>query len=123
MSDPRHLKRINVVQNLFATSFHSIDNNLPHPPDELTEAVIQHIDSIDGLIQTHAPKYPLDRIAKTDLAVLRLAVYELIVKPEQPPKVVIDEAVKLAKEFGGDRSFAFVNAVLGAIAKSQQNES
>jgi N utilization substance protein B len=122
MQDPRHTQRIKAVQNLFAYSFTTPTGNLPHAENPIFAAVISQKERIDALIQQYAPKYPIDRIAKTDLAVLRLAVYELIVAPEQPQKVVIDEAVKLAKEFGGDRSFAFVNAVLGAIVKSQTQE-
>jgi N utilization substance protein B len=122
MQDPRHTQRIKAVQNLFAYSFNTPDGNLPYADNPISSAVISQKEQIDTLIQQYAPKYPIDRIAKTDLAVLRLAVFELIVAPEQPQKVVIDEAVKLAKEFGGDRSFAFVNAVLGAIVKSQTQE-
>jgi N utilization substance protein B len=122
MQDPRHTQRIKAVQNLFAYSFNTPDGNIPYSDNTLSPAVISQKEKIDTFIQQFAPKYPIDRIAKTDLAVLRLAVYELIIAPEQPQKVVIDEAVKLAKEFGGERSFAFVNAVLGAIVKSEKHE-
>lgn len=117
MSDPRHVRRMKMVQNLFAQSFSDKKENTPND-DADTHEVVAHLPEIDAFIQKNAPKYPLDRIAKADLAVLRLAVYELVVEKTEPPKVIIDEAVTLAKEFGSDRSYAFVNAVLGAIFKS-----
>lgn len=119
MQDPRHIKRIKVIENLFAYTFDHIQNNLPYPEDVITNDILKQREKIDSFIEKYAPKYPLHRIAKIDLAILRLAVYELIIHSEQPQKVVIDEAVKLSKEFGGERSFAFVNAVLGKIVLAQ----
>ncbi len=113
--DQRHLDRIKIVQNLFAASFPGIPDNLPNSENDTTQQVLKNLTKIDEMISSSAPKFPLDRIAKTDLAILRLAVYELIIKPSQPRKVVINEAVELAKEFGGDKSYAFINAVLGKI--------
>ena len=118
MTDPRHVRRVKIVQNLFATSFTDETGNIPNEHDEVTPQILEHLEMINGLIQKHAPKYPIDRIAKIDLAILRLAIYELTVRKEEPPKVIIDEAVTLAKEYGGDRSYAFINAVLGAIYKT-----
>ncbi len=121
--DPRHQKRINIVQNLFASSFpHGQESNLPNENDDITQKIIDAEKEIDGLIAQYAPKFPIDRIAKTDLAVLRLAVYELIIAPAEPAKVIINEAVELAKEFGGDKSYAFVNAVLGTILKNKEDK-
>ncbi len=116
--DPRHLKRIKVTQNLFAASFPNVADNLPFEHEKTTKEILDNQEKIDALITQYAPKFPLDRIAKVDLAVLRLAIYELIVSPTEPAKVIINEAVELAKEFGGDRSYAFINAVLGTIFKS-----
>lgn len=120
--DPRHLKRIKVTQNLFAASFPNVADNLPFEHEKMTREILDNQSKIDALITQYAPKFPLDRIAKVDLAVLRLAIYELIVAPHEPSKVVINEAVELAKEFGGDRSYAFINAVLGTIYKSLHPE-
>ncbi len=118
--DPRHQKRIHVVQNLFAKTFsHGSQDNLLNEADEITTNVIKNESEIDSLIAKYAPKFPVDRIAKTDLAILRLAVYELIIQPNEPEKVIINEAVELAKEFGGEKSYAFVNAVLGTILKNK----
>ena len=72
-------------------------------------------------IQKAAPTWPTDKLNKVDLAILRLAVYELKFG-EVTPKVVIDEAVELAKELGNDRSYAFINAVLGSIVREVKNE-
>lgn len=121
MSDPRHVRRMKLVQNLFANSFLQTEDNVPNEDAEISD-IINHRDTIDGLIGKHAPKYPIDRIAKADLAILRLAIFELVVIKEEPPKVIIDEAVTLAKEFGSDRSYAFINAVLGAVYKSMTPE-
>ena len=64
-----------------------------------------------------APEYPIAKINRVDLAILRLAVYELLVEKREPPKVIIDEAVELAKEYGGETSPAFVNGALGKLIK------
>lgn len=116
MYDPRHQRRIKLIQNLFAYSFLANQKNQPNEEEDVKK-IMKYQPELDALIQQHAPKYPIERIAKIDLAVLRLAVYELAIVKEEPPKVIIDEAVTLAKEFGGERSYAFINAVLGAIYK------
>jgi len=117
--DSRHKKRIQIVQNLYATSFQK-DNNvkLPHKNlQAITKEILLNQISIDEHIKRHAPKYPLDKIARTDLGILRLALYELTIEKKEPTKVIINEAVELAKELGNERSYAFVNAVLGSIVK------
>jgi len=107
--DPRHKKRQKIVESLFKISFHKqiVNNN--------TKAILKKIDFIDKKIETAAPEFSIDKINKVDLAVLRLAVYELLVDKTQPTKVIIDEAVELAKEYGGDSSPSFVNGALGNI--------
>ncbi len=113
--DPRHLKRMRLVQDLFAYSF------LPQKfQEELSTDIISHHEEIDAAITSAAPEWPLSKISKIDLAVLRVATYELLVLHKEPPKVIINEAVELAKEFGGDRSSSFVNGVLGTILKLQK---
>lgn len=101
--DPRHQKRIDWMQQLFADSFQGKTQIDPF---------------IDNAIQSAAPEWPTDKIAKIDLAILRLAAYELMVEKKEPPKVVIDEAIELAKAYGNDNSPKFVNGVLGTILKS-----
>jgi len=114
--DPRHRQRIKTTQNLFALTFNR-KKNLPFPHDQLTEEINNQMAKIDQLIQNFAPKFTLEKIAKIDLSILRLAIYELVINPKQPKKVIINEAVELAKELGGDKSFAFINGVLGQIVK------
>lgn len=90
-------------------------------PKEVTPDIadiIGHLGQLDKQIAASAPEWPIDKIAKIDLAILRLAVYELTIANQEPPKVVIDEAIELAKEFGGDNSSKFVNGVLGTVLKS-----
>ncbi len=120
--DPRHHKRIIIVQNLFSHTFTKDPANFLNATDEKTLKVIENEKNIDDLIAKYAPKFPLDRIAKVDLSILRLAVYELIIEKTEPQKVIINEAVELAKQFGGEKSYAFVNAVLGMVVKQIEEE-
>ncbi len=116
-SDPRHQSRIQNLKQLFSYSF--------QPQQKLTEiqTIIDHLEIIDQLLQQAAPEWPLDKINKIDLAILRLAVYEILYQPEIPFKVSIDEAVELAKEFGSESSPAFVNGVLGTIVRHQEKST
>lgn len=111
--DPRHQKRISIIKDLFAYSF----QKQPFKEAE-SSVVISSLEEIDALIAGAAPEWPLPKVAKVDLAILRLAVYELCIQKLAPPKVAIDEAVELAKEFGSDTSASFVNGVLGTIMKN-----
>ena len=95
------------------------EDNLPYKHDELTQDIILHIADIDTRIGVFATKFTIDKMAKVDLAILRLAVYELI-HAKEPIKVVINEAVELAKEFGGDKSYTLINGVLGKITSLLQ---
>ncbi|OGN29866.1 MAG: transcription antitermination factor NusB [Candidatus Yanofskybacteria bacterium RIFCSPLOWO2_01_FULL_49_25] len=83
----------------------------------LVHGAIEHMHEIDQIIEKAAPQWPLDQIAMVDRAVLRLGIYELLFgnHDEVPPKVAINEAIELAKTFGGDASGKFVNGVLGTI--------
>ncbi|HSW47744.1 MAG TPA: transcription antitermination factor NusB [Candidatus Saccharimonadales bacterium] len=107
--DPRHKNRQNIVQQLFGVEFH---NQKVSPA---TEKVMMYKDTIDQNIKSAAPDFPVDKINKIDLAILRLATYELLIDKKEPQNVVIDEAVELAKEFGGETSPGFINGVLGHI--------
>lgn len=119
--DPRHLQRIKIVQNLFAYSFRE-KANLPYPDDAKTKKILKKLQTIDRLIITHAPRYPLQNIAKTDLSILRLAIYELMFEKKTPEKVVIDEAIELAKDLSGEKAYGFINAVLGKVLQQSKNE-
>ncbi len=84
---------------------------------ELVAGVIKHLKEIDAIIEKAAPQWPLDQIAIVDRNVLRLGLYELLFgsRDEVPPKVAINEAIELAKSFGGESSGKFVNGVLGTV--------
>lgn len=86
--------------------------------DMLVQGVIKHQKEIDDLIVEYAPQWPLAQITIVDRNVLRIGIYELRYgKGEVPPKVAINEAIELAKSFGGESSGKFVNGVLGSIYK------
>ena len=85
--------------------------------DRLYEGVHAHSGQIDAEIEAHANGWALNRIAKVDLSILRIAVYELLYERAIPVGATVNEAVELAKVFGGDKSPGFINGVLGAIAK------
>jgi transcription antitermination protein NusB len=110
--DPRHTKRQQLVEDLFRIEFHKQRIS----PE--AKIIIDQKDFIDGSIQKAATEFPIDKINKVDLAILRLAVYELLIKKEEPPKAIIDEAVELAKEYGGDTSPSFINGALGKILEN-----
>ncbi len=84
---------------------------------ELVNGVIGHLAEIDKIIEKCAPEWPLSQIAIVDRNVLRVGIYELLYanREEVPPKVAINEAIELAKNFGGENSGKFVNGVLGTI--------
>ncbi len=109
--DPRHQHRITRMQQLFSFSFD--DKN---PPEAITP-ILKNMDALDALIQKAAPEWPLPKIAKIDLAILRLAVWELAYEGKEPPKVIIDEAVELAKSYGNEHSAKFINGALGTVFK------
>lgn len=84
------------------------------------EAVSAHHDEIDKIIVDNLDNWTIDRIAKTDLAILRTAVAEMMYMDDIPVGVSINEAVSLAKKYGDDRSYAFINSVLSKVAESLQ---
>ncbi|MFC1653218.1 transcription antitermination factor NusB [Patescibacteria group bacterium] len=110
--DPRHQRRIDFIKKLFSYSF-SDKQEFSQEEDK----IIGTIPSSDELVKKCAPEWPINQINKVDLSILRLAIYELT-KTKTPKKVVIDEAVELAKEFGAESSPKFVNGVLGTIVST-----
>jgi N utilization substance protein B len=89
----------------------------PKLENKLAGKVSLKLKKIDKLIAAAAPEWRIDKINRIDLAILRLAVWELVVDKKNPPKAIIDEAVELAKKFGGESAPGFVNGVLGTILK------
>ena len=88
----------------------------------LVEGTVKHLSEIDPLIRRHATNWTLERMAIVDRNILRLGAYELLHETETPPKVVINEAVDLAKRFGAADSGKFVNGVLDSIHKTEKVE-
>lgn len=139
MASNRHLGRIIALQTLYELEFRGVENQ-PDLVDEvyqrnfqryaksvkdtdfvkkLINGVYQARPDLDKTLQPIAPDWPLDQISRIDLTILRLAVYELTQMPDvAPPKVVINEAVELAKAFGSDNSSKFINGVLGTVYRT-----
>lgn len=92
--------------------------------ETLVRGVVDNLETIDDRIGDAAPAFPVDQLPAVDRNVLRVAVFEITMNPDVPTKTAINEAVELAKRFGGDSSSRFVNGVLGGIvAATQPDES
>ncbi len=83
---------------------------------QLVRGVIDNGERLDEIIRKNAPAWPLEQVAAVDRNILRLAIYEVVVDNKVPMRAAINEAVELAKEFGGDASPKFVNGGLGSVA-------
>ena len=136
----RHLSRSIVLQTLYEGDFRQekkeevekiLQRNLQlmgsglvgdQYPQKLLQGILDHWDQINTLISQGAPEWPLDRINIIDRNILRIGIYELLFgdPKEVPPKVAINEAVELAKTFGGDSSRRFINGVLGTIYRQME---
>lgn len=139
-NDPRHLARILALQELFSKDFNkdalSIEkisteelleiNEITEYNKDLYEKIITGVtekpDEIDNLIKKYAPQWPTSQMKLVDLQILRIAILEGFILDITPPKVAIDEAIEIAKDFGGDISSKFVNGVLGAIYEETKKE-
>ncbi len=140
MASNRHLGRIIALQTLYEAEFRleavdvSFDinevlaRNISRYEDmvddvvfikKLVAGVQQNASALDAKLQPVAPEWPIDQIARMDRLVLRIGLYELENEADVPPKVVINEAVELAKAFGGDNSSKFVNGVLGTLLRQR----
>jgi len=91
---------------------------------DLTNGILNKIKDLDEIIKKAAPEWPIEQIAMIDRNVLRIGLYELLFSAEKevPPKVAINEAIELAKTFGGDASGKFVNGVLGTVYKEVKKD-
>ena len=144
MASNRHLGRIVALQTLYEQDFRleagdtsfdllevlarNIDRYHETIEDtsfirKLVEGVSKESKKLDELLQPLAPEWPLDQIARMDRIILRMGAYELLHSKEVPPKVVINEAVELAKAFGGDNSSKFINGVLGTLLRQQAGDA
>jgi N utilization substance protein B len=140
-SDPRHAARKLALSSIFCWLFSETNDSdclllskdlleEVETDSELTNTIIEGVKKnntqIDGIIEKCAPEWPLDKISKVDLVILRIAIYELMFSKTAPQKVAIDESIELAKEFGNETSPKFVNGVLGSVVnyleKSNKDE-
>ena len=87
--------------------------------EELVEGVLANAERIDSLIQEHAPSWPIKQLSPVDRNILRVAIFEIMIENRVPLKAAINEAVELAKTFGGHNSSRFVNGVLGSISQAK----
>ena len=126
----RHLSRTIVMQTIYEWDFRK-DRDYVEIAERNTDqydaetdkeyititvkGIIENIDKIDPLLQQAAPDWPVGQIEVIDKTILRIAVYELMIDRKVPPKVIINEAVELAKTFGSDNSGKFINGVLGTL--------
>ena len=138
MSANRHLGRIIALQTLYEQEFRRECGDADFDLDEvlqrnirryhetvddrefikdLVAGVSSHQEELDAQLQPLAPEWPISQIARMDRIVLRMGAYELQHGDGIPPKVVINEAVELAKAFGGENSSKFINGVLGSLLK------
>jgi N utilization substance protein B len=140
MASNRHLGRIIALQTLYEQELRDdaqdrafnidavLQRNIDRYKDmvddvdfikQLVAGVNANADKLDAELQPVAPEWPIDQIARMDRLVLRIGLYELDSEADVPPKVVINEAVELAKAFGGDNSSKFVNVVLGTLLRNK----
>jgi len=121
--DPRHERRAQLMQTVFALMFSGEEvqdlDELQHL-DEARE-IIKKSDSLDEQIILFAPERPLTEVNQVDLAIMRVIIFESREK-NTPKKVLIDEAIELAKEYGSDSSPKFVNGVLGKVLMEEKTD-
>lgn len=138
----RHLSRSIAMQSLYEWDFNGknpeglnpiVEKNIkefgPGLQDtnfiwNLVNGTVKHMPQLDKIIEQAAPEWPIDQITIVDRNVLRLGLYELLYenKEEVPPKVAINEAIELAKSFGGESSGKFINGVLGTVYRETQSD-
>lgn len=139
MASNRHLGRIIALQTLFEQDFRrsagdasfdlevvltrNIERYKATVDDtdfisRLVRGVAEREKELDAELQPVAPEWPIDQIARMDRVILRIGLYELRFEKEVPPKVVINEAVELAKAFGSENSSKFINGVLGTVLRN-----
>ncbi|MBD3247885.1 transcription antitermination factor NusB [Candidatus Falkowbacteria bacterium] len=136
----RHLARTIAMQTLFAWDFNgcqndnidemiksNFDNFAPDFDDNgfveaKVKGVIENQKKIDSLITKYATEWPLEQITIVDRNILRIGAHELLMEDDIPPKVAINEAIEIAKTFGGESSGRFVNGVLGAMYKHELDD-
>lgn len=100
---------------------HETDEPVPEPLREFANGIVRgtldRLDEIDVMLTAHAQNWRIERMAVIDRTVLRMAIYEMLADAETPSKVIINEAIELARSFSGDEAVGFVNGVLDAVRK------
>ncbi|TVY11504.1 transcription antitermination factor NusB [Paenibacillus cremeus] len=97
------------------------DQITPQQITELVEGTLGHKQQIDGLLADYLKGWQMDRLSRVDREILRLATYEMVFRDDVPPKVVVNEAIEMAKHFGTEESGKFVNGVLGKMIKDLES--
>ena len=133
----RHLGRIVAMQTLYEHDFREGSDleeiksrNIGEYSDkvddkfiiDIVDGVLREKKKIDQIIQKSAPEWPIDQISIIDKNILRISIYELVISKDVPPKVSINEAVELGKQFGGENSSKFINGVLGTVHESSHEQ-
>ncbi|MCH7998151.1 MAG: transcription antitermination factor NusB [Chloroflexi bacterium] len=95
---------------------HSLPDDAAEFASHLVRGVMENYERLDEVIRKNAPAWPLEQVAAVDRNILRLAIYEIVIDNRVPMRAAINEAIELAKEFGGEASPKFVNGVLGSVA-------
>ena len=96
----------------------TLDNDDLAYINQIMDGVQQHAQEIDELVSRFSKDWAIERIARVDLSILRVAIFEMLYRGEDVPTgAAINEAVELAKRYGGERSYAFINGILGSVAK------
>lgn len=111
------LFRDDSAEEAFEDAFHARDAAVSDYARSIVKGVEEHTEEIDGMIETNLKGWKISRIARMSLAILRIAVYEMLYVKNVPVSVSINEAVELAKSYATEKDAAFINGVLGAIAK------
>jgi transcription antitermination protein NusB len=105
---------------------HDIGRDVPEPLREfangLVRGTLERVGEIDAILTAHAQNWRVERMAVIDRLILRLAVYEFLAEANTPPRVVINEALELARSYSGEEAVAFVNGVLDAVRKELGRE-
>ncbi len=118
--DPRHLKRIRLFKALYSQQFSQAKAGKLSLQDALEfKNILNQLSPINDLINKYSTKFGVSKMSKLDLSILQLGIYELTVSKKAPEKVVIDECIELAKEFGGTRSPNLINGILGKLIENQ----
>jgi len=133
----RHLSRMVVMQEIYEWNFRDqadlneiLERSIAEFADDIDKVFVKeeilgvskHRENLDREIEVSAPEWPIEQISTIDKSILEIAIYELIYTDDIPPKVSINEAIELAKQFGSNNSGKFINGVLGTIYEKHRDK-